>query len=407
MRLLKLEHSLIVDPLDHTKFLYPDDNGDIVFDEGAKVFLSCASHNKFESHPDMAAIFTCVSQEIFEADGKNFSFYDLSCQQIPVYSLVDGKLVGIDRVSSKLTIHRFEIGFYTDTERKFLSILDVYYSDDTHSTIYVKSKVPKSIAGSQYLDPKPKRFDQKYCCDPRIEDMDHVYKHKIQEKSFATQLLNHPMRKPDNNYLRTNPGSKFLFHRSQLASKYSFVYGVAATTAFTYLNVAPQWLIIKQGNWIVIETHINEMVRRLKRNVTVITGVHDRLKLNDTVDKVDKEMFLYNGLDAGSVFPIPLYFFKLVIDPEHKEGVVFVVVNNPYIIPGPEYHTCEKPIFWSEQIMMPNEWHPKNVTLGYSYMCTVSDFLNKTGYVLAKEESASSISKLLYIPPVIRNYFMR
>ena len=44
-----INQALIIDPSDHSKFLYPDRNSDIYFDEEELVFLSCGKNcNSFK-----------------------------------------------------------------------------------------------------------------------------------------------------------------------------------------------------------------------------------------------------------------------------------------------------------------------------------------------------------------------
>lgn len=393
-----LEHSLIIKPANHTEFMEPDENGDIFFKYGESVFLSCAKGNQFKRFPFMAANFMCHRESTFEYELSFYDFYsDLDCQETPKYDIIDRELTYSDYEDARnglemLTFyHEYYIGFFVDNADSFLNVLQVYVDDGARTTSYVKSRISKFLAGGQNISLEPRKFNTTFCGS---NEMDNIYEYTSQESSFTVQLHG------QKNYLQ--PKSGYVFNRGQLTAKSSLVYSAAATTTYTYLNVAPQWANIKDGNWAKIETHVNEIAKVLKKDLTVITGGFGVLQLNDTAD--EKQYMRLDAKSRGSMasvpkFPIPLFSFKIAIEPEKQEGVVFVTVNNPYITNGTEYEICTYPLIKVPGVKMPVGWEPGKADKGYSYMCTVGDFFEQTKYALADDnQDIKEVCDLLYIP---------
>ncbi len=71
--------------------------------------------------------------------------------------------------------------------------------------------------------------------------------------------------------------------------------------------------------------------------MNVHTGVLGRLTLPDE-DGTMKELFLGCGDDLSStpgLIHVPLYYWKVLHDPDRKEAVAFVGLNNPHVEKAP------------------------------------------------------------------------
>ena len=77
-------------------------------------------------------------------------------------------------------------------------------------------------------------------------------------------------------------------------------------------------------------------------------------------------------------------------------------VNDPHIRPGPEYHVCDNSIFTSDSSRMPLQFKPRKPPLEYSYMCEVSDFVNKNSN-LKLDSIVNLVTEVLYLYPRPRN----
>ncbi|KAF2879242.1 hypothetical protein ILUMI_26929 [Ignelater luminosus] len=89
---------------------------------------------------------------------------------------------------------------------------------------------------------------------------------------------------------------------------------------FYYINSAPQWKSFNGGNWKNLEITIRK--EALERNVrlSVYTGTHETLRLNNRVIT----------LGSSGKMPVPLYFWKVVTEKKTGEGIAFVGVNDPF-----------------------------------------------------------------------------
>lgn len=176
------------------------------------------------------------------------------------------------------------------------------------------------------------------------------------------------------------------------------VYASTGSATFVYLNTAPQWRPINEGNWARIEDHVVEMAKVLSKDLIIYTGVYDRLTLKDTGDgNRTKMMFLHAADNSEKSIGIPLYFWKIVYEAESKRGVVYVTVNNIFIENVDDYHLCEKPMFTKDGVRMPKQWKPKNVAKGYSYMCEVPDFMRNIADITFHGFSPAVVMDLLYL----------
>lgn len=125
---------------------------------------------------------------------------------------------------------------------------------------------------------------------------------------------------------------------------------------------------------------IEDGSRRLAadRNISldVFTGTHGVLKLNDT-DGVEQAIYL----DAENErVPVPKIFYKILINTSENSGVVLIGVNNIHILKAEilkNYVVCDDV---SEKIKY-IKWRSKDIRRGYSYACTVNDFLKKVPHL--------------------------
>lgn len=105
----------------------------------------------------------------------------------------------------------------------------------------------------------------------------------------------------------------------------------------------------------------------------MFTGTYDILELADINGKPKK---LYMNLMKQNI-PVPKYLWKVVYDPMTKQGISFIISNNPYLPLGSKILLCE-------DVCQKYNWStPKiaivftNITRGLTICCTFSD-LRKT-----------------------------
>jgi hypothetical protein len=121
-------------------------------------------------------------------------------------------------------------------------------------------------------------------------------------------------------------------------------------------------------------------------NLDVYSGTFGVTRLKDTANNW-QEIFLYlNGADKR--IPVPKIYYKILVNKADSSGVVLIGVNNPHLTIDEikkDYVVCTDV---SSQISY-IKWNKDVIERGYSYACTVADFLKVVPHV------SLSVSKLL------------
>lgn len=388
VKVLTIEHALILDAKDRSNFLYPDDKGNIYFKEGDPVFLSCAQEetNYFNLLPGKSyQTFFCVCGLTFSNGYKLFEFNELTCNNYPKHSL---------RPLNYDSHHQtFEVGFQTRPD-DFLTLYELKYWKDRKMGEYARYTVSKSLLGGQNTNVKVS-LPPDICCRV-IPSILQALHEDAQIDSFK-ELMPYQSHEPEKSYFKKD--GCHIFGRDRLASRDANVYSAAALATYHYTNIMPLFKCITSANWLKIDRHINEMATTLKKDLTVYSGVYKTLVLYDQIARLNKDVYLsvspWTSGGNKMSFPIPLYFYKMVVDIMGEIGVVYVTVNNLFITDQTvtSYHICKNPIFEMRGVKMPSGWKPKDYTAGYSYMCTVDDFQTFNNIVF----DMSLKDQLLYI----------
>lgn len=113
-------------------------------------------------------------------------------------------------------------------------------------------------------------------------------------------------------------------------------------------------------------------------NLDVYSGTFGAGQLKDT-SGVLRDIFLYvNG--GTKQIPVPKLYYKILINKADNSGVVLIGVNNPHVTLDEikkSYIICTDV---SSQINYIN-WQKDNIERGYSYACTVNDFVKAVPHV--------------------------
>ncbi|KAL7307469.1 hypothetical protein TKK_0000648 [Trichogramma kaykai] len=383
VRHMKAEHALIVDPTDHNKLVYPARNGKIVIDQGHNIYLVCSGvDNKFVKFTGQYHKFTCECGSTFKSTAPNveYDFEDLTCSSIPEATFKPKGSKSIPTAAGQATIDRFDVGFKTDASNGFVTVLESHHNSKAQLTSYVKSHVPKSINvvqlfdWSAYFETHPGRFVQVPHKHHRVS-LHKMYYAEDQKTSFGKQF-------PQKNIENKEKG--LLLDRGHLAPRRDMIYVPEGLATYTYINTIPQWNSINQHNWEITESYVRNMATTLHKDLTVITGSYKRLHYPDEkTPKIPKNVYLYYD-DHGPQLPVPRDTYKIVIDPDAKKGLVFVTSNDPYLAKAditPEYRLC------TETLKLDDLEFKTIIKHGYSYVCSVKAFLDKTGlrYLFGEE----------------------
>ena len=138
--------------------------------------------------------------------------------------------------------------------------------------------------------------------------------------------------------------------------------------------MAPQWQSFNNGNWKQLEEAVRNYATSSQSNVQVYTGTYGILSLRD-VNNSNKRIYLYNE-DGNKFLSSPLYYWKVVHNPDTNQAMAFVGVNNPYLTSSPTHkctNVCDR-LSWVD-------WDRKDLDKGYMYCCDVQDFREYVEYL--------------------------
>lgn len=116
------------------------------------------------------------------------------------------------------------------------------------------------------------------------------------------------------------------------------------------------------------------------RNIVldVYSGTHGAIQLSD-YNGIGHDIFLYLSGSSKQI-PVPKLFYKILLNRADNSGVVLIGVNHPYLTLEEikkDYVICTD---YSDQITYIN-WQKDNIERGFSYACTVNDFVKVVPHV--------------------------
>lgn len=110
----------------------------------------------------------------------------------------------------------------------------------------------------------------------------------------------------------------------------------------------------------------------------VYSGTFGVTQLKDT-SNVGHDIYLYVNGQTRQI-PVPKIYYKILLNRAANSGVVLIGVNNPYLTLDEikkDYVVCTDV---SSQINYIN-WQKDNIERGYSYACTVNDFVKAVPHI--------------------------
>lgn len=171
--------------------------------------------------------------------------------------------------------------------------------------------------------------------------------------------------------------SDYFLSRGHLTAKADFVYGPQQTATFHYVNAAPQWQTFNGDNWNTLEADVRDYAEENELDLKVYTGTYGVSTLPHEDTKEEIPLYLYVDDNGNKAIPVPELYWKVVYNPETKQGVALLGVNNPYQTDVTKSVICKD---ISSQINWLN-WKPTDQKAGYSYACEVDDLRKSVTYL--------------------------
>ncbi len=94
---------------------------------------------------------------------------------------------------------------------------------------------------------------------------------------------------------------------------------------YYFFNVAPQFQSFNNGNWKALEMAVRDYAASKRRDINIYTGTFGQT-VYPNVSGEQTPIYLY----AGELVPAPLYYWKVVHDPEAGRAAAFVGLNDPH-----------------------------------------------------------------------------
>lgn len=342
---------------DKYEFLIPDDDGFVNVPYGYAIQMFCPDNfaAPFEDRKSLKA--HCLGSQNFRVEHENFVMFNLThlqCSSWPYYTA--------RRVSRPCNggTTMVEIGF--EVEGGFLQMMDVCHDEVEEVTRYVHHKLAPYSSEYQRSIDRPRFIEGDFY---QGKNVDQIYT-QIQQQIKFGEILG----EGSEQYFDI-PKNVFLA-RGHMSAKVDHVYGNQQRATFFFINAAPQWQTFNAGNWERIEDGVRKWVSSNGMYVDCYTGVWGVSSLPNN-EGVDQELYLTFDESGKGLIPVPKLYFRVVIEPSTKKGIVLIGVNNPHISLEriqEEYILCEDV---SDKITWIN-WTKGDLLLGYSYACEVQEF---------------------------------
>ncbi|XP_030238691.1 uncharacterized protein LOC108652332 isoform X1 [Drosophila navojoa] len=344
------------------QYLEPDPQGAVELQRGQAIELHCSGPKSFQGHfagySQLNA--SCWQEENFLVLGKVHHISDFVCTSWPAYTA--------RRTNRECNggTNLLEVGFQLandDSHDDFLQTYDVCHDELAEVTRYVHHVLTPSSAQYQRSVSRPSFITGDFYGG---KDVNQKYT-QVQQNITISGILGMDA----SQYF--DIGSNVYLARGHLSAKTDFIFGAAQQASFFFVNAAPQWQTFNAGNWERIEDSVRKFVAAENITVDCYTGTWGVSTLPDA-EGVPQELYLDFDENSNGLIPVPKLYFRVIIDRDSRRGIVLLGVNNPHI--GMEeieedYIICPD---IGDQINWIS-WTRKDLQKGYSYACTVEDFI--------------------------------
>ncbi|EDW70793.2 uncharacterized protein Dvir_GJ13976 [Drosophila virilis] len=344
------------------QYLQPNTQGLVELKHGEAVELHCSGSSSFQGQfADYARLnASCWQQESFLVLGSVYQINDFVCTSWPSYTA--------RRTNRQCNggTNLLEVGFQlanNDEHDDFLQTYDVCHNELEEVTRYVHHVLTPSSAQYQRSVSRPSFITGDFYGG---KDVNGKYT-QVQQNITISEILG-----MDASPYFNVSGNVYLA-RGHLSAKTDYIFGAAQQASFFFVNAAPQWQTFNAGNWERIEDSVRKFVADENITVDCYTGTWGVSTLPDA-EGVPHELYLDFDVNNNGLIPVPALYFRVIIDRDSRKGIVLLGVNNPHISLQEiqeEYIICPD---IGDQISWIS-WTKEDLKKGYSYACTVEDFI--------------------------------
>ena len=172
-----------------------------------------------------------------------------------------------------------------------------------------------------------------------------------------------------------------VFSRGHMTPRNDQMFRTQQFTTMIFTNISPQWQRFNNVHWAKIERETKVRCQEQQINgieIDVYTGTYGIFKYADA-DGDLQPIYLVPADEncPNPRIPVPLYFYKVLIAPSTQSGIVFIGVNDPHrTVEDIEANNILCPDISEKSSIIDWTTHNrKDVKSGYSYACSVKDFV--------------------------------
>jgi hypothetical protein len=293
----------------------------------------------------------------FAFTGINFEFRG---ESVPItgFQCIDVPQSTIKEVGTCSSGHsRLQIG-YESSLGTFIRLIDICFHDTNYRASYVNYTLVDGIEKRQDIQQVINLNEENYYTG--LSDPPDTYYTCSNQRSVIGEIVGSSY---VNQYIRCSNNINYLV-AAHLATPLDFVYFAQQRSTQYHVNVVPMWHSIKHGNWIKLEEEIRQYASNTSRedsDLIVYSGTLGVTSLEN------RNIYLGRHNNGNNVLPVPKWIWKLVYEPSTQEGIVFLVVNNPYTLSFACSCVCA-------QTKWTLAWNRGDRNKGYVYCCSVNNF---------------------------------
>lgn len=286
----------------------------------------------------------------FEYSSQYLPITDFQCTAVP-QSTIRGN--GTCSSGQK----RLQIGYQMSSDR-FIRLIDMCFDDVNYSTHYVNYTLANGIQRRQVFE-HGSEVDRVDYYNSLPDSPDVYYTCSNQQRTVGRLVGSSRV----NRYIKCSNNINYVA-KAHLAAVPDFMYFAQQESTKHHVNVVPMWYSIKNGNWLNLEEEIRQYASNTSRAPSDLVIYSGTLGITN----LDNHR-IYLGRDSNNlnVVPVPQWVWKLVYEPTTKEGIVFLVVNNPYRLSFTCRCVCA-------QTQWTRAWNRADAHKGYVYCCSVNNF---------------------------------
>ncbi|XP_061393589.1 uncharacterized protein LOC133329108 [Musca vetustissima] len=293
--------------------------------------------------------------------------------------------------TSTVTAEMYRVGFNISSNR-FVETMRICYEPSLLRTLYVRHAL---LPASVHFQKSVKRLHFSKAGYFNDFNMNQLYSNYNQQQQAAVALQDEQQHQHVRHIFDNNT---LFLTRGHLAAKADYIYASQQRSTFNFFNAAPQWQGFNGGQWNALEDAVRKYAANSRQWLDCYTGTWGIMKLpgppasppttnTTTAFGPQRDFYLARDGNNNGLLPVPMLYYRLLVNSQHSRGIVLVGVNNPHASLNEissDYVICDdiqEKVGWLRWMSNTNNKSNKNLKKGYLYACHVGDFVKAVGHL--------------------------